>query len=46
MTAAEKRALKARIAELIAEGIDAETAKVMARIEIEYGIIAPVVNGI
>ena len=46
MTAAEKRALKARIEELIAEGVDKEIAKVMARVEIEYKITKPVVNGI
>lgn len=45
MTAAEKRALKARIEELIADGVDKEIAKVMAKVEIEYQIIKPVVNG-
>lgn len=45
MTAAEKKTLKARIADLIAQGIDRETAKAMAKVEIEYKLIAPVVNG-
>ena len=44
MTAAEKKALKARIADLIAQGIDRETAKVMAKVEIEYSLITPVVK--
>ena len=45
MTKAEKKALEARIADLIAEGVDKEIAKVMAKVEIEYQIIKPVVNG-
>jgi len=44
MTKAEKKAMDARIKDLIKEGIIPEVAKVMAKVEIEYGIIKPVVN--
>ena len=44
MTKAEKEVVKIRTRELIAEGIDKELAKVMAKVEVEYGIIKPVVN--
>lgn len=45
MTKSEKQALKARINDLINQGVDEELAEVMAKVEIEYGIIKPVVNG-
>lgn len=44
MTKAEKEAYKARVKDLIAQGVDKEIAKVMAKVEIETGIIRPVVN--
>lgn len=44
MTAAEKKAIKARINDLIAQGIDKEIAKVMAKAELETGLIKVVVN--
>lgn len=44
MTKAEKIAIKSRIDELIKEGIEKELAKVMAKVEFEYGIIKVVVN--
>lgn len=40
---AEKDAIKARIEDLIAEGIDKEIAKVMAKVELETGLIKPTV---
>ena len=45
MTAAEKRAIKAREQELINEGVEKEIAEVMAKVEFEYGFINVVVNG-
>lgn len=45
MTAAERKALQARTQDLINEGIEKELAKLMAKIEIEYEITKPVVNG-
>lgn len=45
MTKAEQRAIKAREKDLIAEGVDKEIAKVMAKVEFEYGLIKVVVNG-
>lgn len=44
MTTAEKRAIKAREADLIKEGVDREIAKVMAKVEFETGLIEVVVN--
>lgn len=44
MTKAERKAMTARIKDLIKSGIAPEIAKVMAKVEIEYGIIKPVVN--
>ena len=44
MTAAEKKAIKARTNDLIAQGIDKEIAKVMAKAELETGLIKVVVN--
>ena len=46
MTPAEKRAIKARTNELIAQGIDKTLAQVMAKVELDHGIIKVVVNGI
>ena len=43
MTTAEKQAYKARVRDLIAQGIDKVIAEVMAKAEIECGLIKPVV---
>lgn len=43
MTKAEREAMKAYERDLISQGIDKETAKVMAKTFVEYGIIKPVV---
>lgn len=45
MTKAERTAMKAYKKDLIAQGVDKETAAVMAKTFLEYGIIKPVVNG-
>lgn len=45
MTKAEQRAIKAREKDLIAQGVDKEIAKVMAKVEFETGLIKVVVNG-
>ena len=45
MTNAEKKAIKARENDLIAQGIEKELAKVMAKVEFETGLIKVVVNG-
>ena len=45
MTKAERNAINARIKDLVEQGIDKELAKVMAKVDLEYGIIKPVVNG-
>jgi hypothetical protein len=44
MTTAERKAIKARTNDLIAQGIDKEIAKVMAKVEFETGLIKVVVN--
>ena len=44
MTKAEKAAIKARTNDLIKEGIEKELAKVMAKVELETGLIKVVVN--
>lgn len=44
MTVAEKQALKARVQDLMKQGIDKELAKVMAKSELDCGLIRPVVN--
>ena len=44
MTKAELEAYKARVRDYVAQGIDKEMAKVMARVDIAYGLIAPVVR--
>ena len=44
MTNAEKKAIEARIKDLIKQGVEKELAKVMAKVELECGIIKPVVN--
>lgn len=44
MTKAEKNAIKARKNDLIKQGIDKEFAEVMARVELETGLIKTVVN--
>lgn len=45
MTKAEKRAYEARKNDLMKQGIDKMVAEVMAKVELEYGLIKPVVNG-
>lgn len=45
MTKAERTAIKARENNLIAEGVEKEIARVMAKVEFECGLIKPVVNG-
>lgn len=45
MTKAEKKAIESRAKDLMAEGIEKELAKVMAKVEFECGLIRPVVNG-
>lgn len=45
MTKAERNAVKARTNDLIKQGIDKTIAKVMAKAELESGLIKPVVNG-
>ena len=44
MTKAEKNAIKARKNDLIKQGIDKELAEVMARVELQTGLIKTVVN--
>lgn len=44
MTAAEKKAIKARKEDLIKAGIEKELAAVMAKAEFEAGLIKVVVN--
>lgn len=44
MTKAEREAKKAYLKDLIAQGIDAEIAKVMASTFVDYKIVKPVVN--
>jgi len=44
MTKAERDAIKAKIKDLVNEGIDKELAEVMAKVEVEYELIRPVVN--
>lgn len=44
MTKAEKIAVKARTEELIKDGVDKEIAQVMAKAELETGLIKVVVN--
>ena len=43
MTKAERKAYDARVKDLVKEGVEKELAKTMAKVEIEYGIIKPVV---
>ena len=45
MTKAEKKAIASRTQDLIKQGVEKEIAEVMARTELECGIIRPVVNG-
>lgn len=44
MTKAEKKALEARIKDLQKAGVEKELAKVMAKVELECGLIKTVVN--
>ena len=44
MTAAERKAITARTNDLIKQEIDKELAKVMAKVELEAGMIKVVVN--
>ena len=43
MTKAERTAYNALVKDMVAAGVDKEMAKVMAKVEIEYGIVKPVV---
>lgn len=43
MKKAEREAQKAYEKDLIAQGVDKETAKIMAKTFVEYGIVKPVV---
>lgn len=45
MTKAERKAYEARKKDLMNEGINKTIAEVMAKVELEYGMIRPVVNG-
>ena len=45
MTKAEKKAIASRTKDLIAQGIDKELAQVMAKVELDCGLIKIVVNG-
>lgn len=44
ITQAEKKAGKSYKQDLIKQGVDKETAEIMASVFVEYGIIKPVVN--
>lgn len=44
MTKAERKALNARIKDLVKAGVEKELAKVMAKSELDCGLIKPVVN--
>ena len=45
MTKAERAAYNARVKEMVAQGVDKEMAKTLAKVEIEYKLIRPVVYG-
>lgn len=45
MTKAERKAIESRTQDLVKQGVDKELAKVMAKAELETGLIRPVVNG-
>ena len=44
MTKAERKAIEARTKDLIKAGVEKELAKVMAKVELETGLIKVVVN--
>jgi len=44
MTKAERKVFNERVKEMVAQGVDKEMAKILARVEVEYGIIKPVVE--
>lgn len=44
MTTSEKKAIKTRTNDLIAQGVEKELAAVMAKVELETGLIKVVVN--
>lgn len=44
MTKAQREAKKAYKQDLIKQGVDKETAEVMASVFVEYGIVKPAVN--
>lgn len=44
MTTAEKKAQREYEKDLIKQGIDPQIAKVMASVNVAYGIVKPVVN--
>lgn len=45
MKNAKQKAFEARVRDLVKLGVDKETAKILAKVELEYRIIKPVVNG-
>ena len=45
-TKAERAAYNARVKEMIKAGVDKEMAKTLAKVEVEYKIIVPVVNSL
>lgn len=44
MTKAERKAIESRTKDLISQGVEKEIAKVMAKVELETGLIKVVVN--
>ena len=44
MTKAERKAIDARTKDLIKAGVEKELAKVMAKVELEMGLVKVVVN--
>jgi len=44
MTKAERKAIESRTKDLVAQGVEKEIAKVMAKVELETGLIKVVVN--
>ena len=44
MTKAERKVFNDRVKEMVAQGVDKEMAKTLAKVEVEYGIIKPVVE--
>lgn len=44
MTKAERKAYNARVKDMIEQGVDKDMAIILARVEIEYELIRPVVE--